>query len=995
MMELNGAKRFSFQTCLAFVVRHPVWALLLVFAITGLLAWQLPTLSFKTTVYDLIIEDLPETAQYNDFQALFGSDEIIRLVIKADNIFEPATFAKIVHLSEAAGRIDGVRRIISLPEVKKSVDIGSNWSLDEFIALIKPVELFQRNLISADGRTTIVTLVLAPDADKDAVIASVERLMATAEEPLQLYQTGMPLVSQALASFTHKDFFHLTPVTLAIIALLLVIFFRNVQCLILPLACVLLSMVWTFGMMAWSGRAVSMLTTIVPVFLIAVGTAYCLHICSEYMRQTRTAENARAAVEATFGRLAFPVTLAVLTTLIGIGSLAANHITAIQEFAFCACFGMGSLLVILLTFFPAALSLLPLAGGKAAGASMVDRAIDRLLAFIIDLNLKHQKRCMIVIAVVSAICIAGLFGVRVETNPVSFFKPGTEVSRNFHDIYQQMSGSFPIHVTMAAKTEAYFEDPDNISQIVEMQRYLDRLPGVDKSISFADYLMLVNYAYNQYDPRFYALPEDPYELRMLINNFKILLGIDLLQRFISPDYSQANVLMLTHIASSSAFLEARSKIEDHGGRMFGKALRVDVTGLGVIIAASSHLLTIGQVKSLGISLSLIFVVMVALFLSAKVGLIAVLPNLFPILVNFGLMGIFGIPLSTATSLIASVAIGLAVDDTIHYLVRYNTEFKKDMNKDRALRDTMLAVGRPMLFTSGTIGLGFSVLIFSHFEPTATFGILMIVTMISALVADAILLPTLMMHVELVTAWDLLKMMPTVGGIPPSMVHELNQPLNAIKVGSDFIKRMLRQGAPPNADHLMAVSREISGQVRRAAQIVQRLNDMSELPGIENGPLHVNHPIRRTLEILGNQFELDDIEIQLELDEVLPAIHGQYNQLVQVIYNLLDNAQDAILARRKDESLQEWPCHTITLSTCLRNNTVCISVSDTGTGIPEHHIDRIFEPFFTTKPETKGKGLGLTICKQIVRDFGGRIKVTSIAGQGATFTLSFPVPGQMV
>ena len=690
--------------------------------------------------------------------------------------------------------------------------------------------------------------------------------------------------------------------------------------------------------------------------------------------------------------MAFPVTLAVLTTLIGIGSLAANHITAIREFAFCACFGMGSLLVILLTFFPAALSLLPLPGGKAASPSLVDRAINRLLGLLVDLNLKYQKRCMIVIAIISAICIFGLFSVRVETNPVSFFKPGTSVSRNFHDIYQQMSGSFPINVTMAAKTEDYFEEPDNIARISELQAYLDQIPGVDKSISFADYLMLVNYAYNQYDPEFYALPEDPYELRMLINNFKILLGNDLLQRFMSPDYSQANVLLLTHIASSRDFLEARTNIESEAGRMFGKELRVDATGLGVIIAASSHLLTVGQVKSLSISLALIFAVMVALFLSAKVGLIAVLPNLFPILVNFGLMGLFDIPLSTATSLIASVAIGLAVDDTIHYLVRYNSEFKKDMNKDRALRDTLLVVGRPMLFTSGTIGLGFSVLIFSHFEPTATFGILMIVTMVSALVADAILLPTLMMHVELVTAWDLLKMMPMVGGIPPSMVHELNQPLNAIKVGSDFIKRMPRQGAQPNADHLMAVSVEISEQVKRAAQIVQRLNDLGDPPMVDKGPLYVNPPIRRTLEILGNQFELDDIEIQLELDEDLPAIHGQYNQLVQVIYNLLDNAQDAILARRKDEDLQAWLCHTITLSTFVRNGFVKITVSDTGAGISDHHIDRIFEPFFTTKPESKGKGLGLTICEQIVRDFGGRMKVASVVGQGSTFTLSFPVPG---
>jgi len=988
-MSLNGAKRLSWHGCLAVVMRRPLWTLLIVAGITLLLGWQLPSLSFKTSIYDLIIEQLPESKQYREFHEQFGSDEIIRLVIKAKNVFDTATFTRITRMSEAAGRIAGVRRIISLPEMKQAVDIGNAWSLDEFRALLAPVKLFQRNLISEDQRTTIITLVLGPEADKDAVIAEVDRLISSADEPLQLYQTGMPLVSQALAAFTQQDFFHLTPITLIVIAILLIVFFRNVHCLVLPLACVLLSMIWTFGAMAWTGHAVSMLTTIVPVFLIAVGTAYCLHICAEYLHQTRTATSVAAAVEATFGHMTFPVTLAVLTTMIGIGSLAVNPIRAIQEFAFCACFGMTSLLVIVLTFFPAVLILLPPPAKQSAGQSLVDRAIDRLLALIVNLNLKHQRRNMIIIGLVTVVCIAGLFGVRVETNPVSYFKSGTPVSRNFHDIYEQMSGSFPINVTMTGKTEAYFENPDNVARIKALQDYLERLPGVDKTISLADYLMLVNYAYNQYDPQYYTLPGEPYELRMLINNFKILLGNDLMQRFMSPDYNQTNILMLTHIASSREFLKTKADIVAHAEHAFGKELAVGVTGLGVVIAASSHLLTVGQIKSLSISLVLIFGVMAALFVSAKVGLIAVLPNLFPILVNFGLMGLFGIPLSTATSLIASVAIGLAVDDTIHYLVRYNTEFKKHLNKDRAMRDTLMAVGRPMLFTSCTIGLGFTVLIFSHFQPTSIFGVLMVVTMVSALIGDTIILPTLMMHVELVTAWDLLKMMPTVGGLPPSMVHELNQPLNAIKVGSDFIRRMLRQGAQLNVKHLESVSQEISAQVKRAAQIIQRIDGMSELPRISKGPVQLNLPIRRTIEILGNQFKLDNIEVRLELDDVLPAINGQYNQLVQVIYNLLDNAQNAILAK-KDQRRESPEPDTITIRTFTRGRTVQVAIADTGVGIPEHHLDRVYEPFFTTKDEGQGKGLGLTICRQIVRDFGGQIKVESGIEQGTIVTLVFPV-----
>jgi len=986
-------KRFSFNAYLNMVVKRPGWVLLGCAAITLFFAWHLPKLSFKTTVYDLVIEDLDESVRYNQFLAQFGSDEIIRLVVRADDILDPVTFAKITQLSDAAAQIDGVVRIISLPEVRKSVDRGNQWDMATFAAMLAPVELFQRNLISTDRKTTIITLVLDAQADKDAAIVAVRRLFETTGKDLRLYQTGMPLVSEALAEYTRQDFFHLTPITLIVIAVLLAGLFRNLHCLVLPLSCVTLAVCWTFGLMALSGISVSMLTIIVPVFLIAVGTAYCLHICTEYLQQIKTSPSNSAASLATFSRLAFPVTLAVATTLIGLGSLGANRIAAIQEFALFACFGMLSLLVIVLTFFPAMLAWLPLPRVTDSGASAIDRFFDKVLAGIVTLNLKHRKPCLIAIGLVSIVCAVGMLRVRVETNPVAFFKRSTDVSMHFHDIYRDMSGSFPINVIMSGGEADYFETPANVSGIARLQSFLDRLPGVDKTISLADYLKLINYVTNRFEPKFYVLPEDSYELRMLMNNFKIILGNDLLQRFLSADYSRVNILMLTHIANSRDFLHTRDLILNHAGTAFDNDVTLEVTGLGMVIAASSHLLTLGQVKSLIISLVLIFAVMVVLFVSSKVGLIAVVPNLFPIVVNFGFMGLLGIPLSVATSLIASVAIGLAVDDTIHYLVRYNTEFKRDLDKDRAMRDTLMNVGRPIIFTSLTISLGFSVLIFSHFQPTAIFGFLMVVTMISALIGDIILLPALMMHVELVTAWDLLKMMPTVGGISPATVHELNQPLNAIKVGSDFLKMMARQKGPLKASHLASVAEEIGNQVARASQMIQRLSEMSQTPAFEKAPLRIQQPLEDTLAFMENQLKLESISLSVHIQPDLPPIMGHHGRLVQVIYNIMDNAREAIARQRELE--EEERDHAITIDAAEISDSVVISIADTGVGISDHILDRIFEPFFTTKSAGKGKGLGLSISHEIVRDSSGRITVASQPGKGTTVTLTFPALKQAV
>jgi uncharacterized protein len=744
---------FSFSPWLERILKHPRKVISGISVITLFFAWHVFHLSFATSVYDLVIENIPETVQYNEFKKLFGSDEIIRIVVKGADVFEAGTFEKVTRISEEALRIKGVRRIISLPEIRKGIDISGRLSLEEFVNRIRPVELFRKNLISDDARSTSLTLVMSEDADRHVVIEAINHLLERESQGLATYQIGIPLVSDALSSLTKKDFCRLPPVSMLLFAGILFLLYRHVNCIVVPLLCVIVALIWTFGLMSICKIPLSMLTMMVPIFLLAIGIAYCLHICSEYLAFSRTSRNPTEVVRLTFSSIAFPTFLTVLTTVIGFASLWVNRITAIQEFAFFSSFGMISILMVLFTLFPAVLSLLP---PPSSSTTRVNHFFDRLIQQIIRLNLNRQYVTLPIIAVISLFCLAGIFRIEVETNPMGYLKPDSPVSRNFHDIYQDLSGSFPLNVVMESSDANYFQNPSHIRQILDLQKTLATISGVDKTVSFADYLMLVNYVINRFDPGYYAIPDDAIEVRMLVNNYKMLLGDDMLKRFMSPDFSNANVLLFTHIASSNGFLAARDQILNQARDILPSAMGCSVTGIGMAIASSSRLLTHGQVKSLSLTLAIIFGLMLMMFMSAKVGGISILPNLLPIVVNFGLMGWLGIELSLVTSLIASIAIGLAVDDTIHYLVRYNRKFKDLLDKKRSLEKTLRHVGSPMIYTTVTICAGFSILAFSSFQPTATLGILMVIIMISALVGDILLLPALMLHVELVTLWDLVR-----------------------------------------------------------------------------------------------------------------------------------------------------------------------------------------------------------------------------------------------
>ncbi|SNR76345.1 PAS domain S-box-containing protein [Humidesulfovibrio mexicanus] len=230
-------------------------------------------------------------------------------------------------------------------------------------------------------------------------------------------------------------------------------------------------------------------------------------------------------------------------------------------------------------------------------------------------------------------------------------------------------------------------------------------------------------------------------------------------------------------------------------------------------------------------------------------------------------------------------------------------------------------------------------------------------------------------------------MKSLGEMSAGIAHELNQPLNAIKMGSEFLAILDESGqtAPPEA--FRQVVREISGQVDRAAEIINTLRSFGRKAEMLKEPVDVNAPIKSVLTIVRRQFELDNIRFHLELAEGLPKVLAHDNRLQQVFFNLLTNARDAI--NEASSPSDEGARRSITIATRTEGQSVVVEVRDTGIGMAEDMRDKIFEPFFTTKETGQGMGLGLAITYGIVRDYGGQIRIDSAPGKGAAINLHFP------
>jgi PAS domain S-box-containing protein len=230
-------------------------------------------------------------------------------------------------------------------------------------------------------------------------------------------------------------------------------------------------------------------------------------------------------------------------------------------------------------------------------------------------------------------------------------------------------------------------------------------------------------------------------------------------------------------------------------------------------------------------------------------------------------------------------------------------------------------------------------------------------------------------------------MKTLGEMSAGIAHELNQPLNAIKIGSDFLKRMIDAGKTISGDDLVRVAASVSSQVERASNIVNRLREFGRKPDFKKERILLNDTFNQVLGIMGQQLSLENIKITVNLQPDLPKILANANRLEQVLFNLMTNARDAIEQRAAAQGAKEP--REITVRSSSKDEKVVFSVTDTGVGIPEESMDKIFEPFYTTKEVGRGMGLGLSITYGIVREFGGSIEVASEPGMGTQFTLKFP------
>jgi len=735
-------------------------ALLCLLVVAG---WQARRLEFDFSPQRVFVSTDEEYRFLERLHRVFGRDDSRLLVhVRAQDVFSREAVDYLFGLHDALVAIDGVAAVDDMANAvvvrggslaptllmpRDSDDLEAVRSL----ALSQP--LFAGRLVTADSGATLISVSIADDRmDYDALAPIVNAVLTTVESrrrPPGLYAEviGIPLARVLLVDRLTADQLSFLPLCLVLFFVVLWILFRDLRAVLVPLAAVLVSLIFTAALLAATGEPINIINNVLPTLLFVIGVSDAIHLVARYRQELVARVEQSRALEITVSRLGVACLLTSVTTAVGFASLAVSRLDILRRFGLYAAAGVLICYVITVVLVPIVLSYLaPALGGRS-------RSVNARIERIATLTAAFATRRRGVVLVAAAILVAGSLAlasrVEVENSLFDSFPdddPLVEANR-------QLEADFPgiIPFTIAVEWEPGTEvlSPKVLRYLAELSHFLESRDEIGGVLSIVDVLEELNAATHLGDPDWRRLPQSSEEAQRLLAILEVTDSASL-ARLYSAEERLLRITGTTGDIGSSALgrvaevIEARLRADS--GRQRELGLRCVLSGDGPVGSGAVDRLIGDMFRSLFVAFAVIFVIMIAVLGSVRTAAISMILNVFPLVLTLGVMGLIGLDLQVPTVIVFSVALGLAVDDTIHFMVRFKEEWRAETTSDLdsryrvSIEKTLRGTGQAIFATSVLLAAGYSVLLFSRFPITQKFGIGMLITVTGALIGDLLILP---------------------------------------------------------------------------------------------------------------------------------------------------------------------------------------------------------------------------------------------------------------
>jgi predicted RND superfamily exporter protein len=532
-----------------------------------------------------------------------------------------------------------------------------------------------------------------------------------------------------------KDISLFFPLSMLISALFLWLIFRNISSIVFPLLTVGFALIWVLGLKGSLNSPITPVSTTLFALITIIGLANSIHLISQFRLEFNGTTDKTAAIVASFQKAGNPCFFTSLTTAIGFGSLITSPIPGIANLGLFAALGIMGAFFLSMILIPLGL----LWFTPPTRKNTPTMPLNTFLNTIADINERHR---WLIIAIFGSILIfmaLGIPRIRIEGSMLEYLKRGTTLYQDTKYLDRHLSGVSTTEIILNGEADC-FKNPALLTEIETFQKRLLAHPQVSVSYSVVDYLKMIYRSLNSDDKAFYRVPETPAAIAQCLLMYEISGGAET-ENYLTTEYDAARISIVTKQMDDRQNRRLFEMIDDHLKNHFSN-LDVQVTGFDYLINQLTGNIIRTQISSLRTAFLIILILMLLIF-GPKLGFLSLLPNVFPIVFILGLMGWAGFRLNMATAIIASVAIGIVVDDTIHYFTHFKYEYRQTGNIHQSMRAALLSVGRALIFASLILMTGFLIFIFSQTRILMDFGILASIAIFTALLGDLFIGPVLL------------------------------------------------------------------------------------------------------------------------------------------------------------------------------------------------------------------------------------------------------------
>ncbi|QCX01259.1 RND family transporter [Aggregatimonas sangjinii] len=755
------------------ILRNRILILLMVVGMTVFLGFQWDKMRFSNSQANLLPDDHPVNVEYQSFLKKFGEEgNAIVFAIRDSSLFTPENFNRWNKFSKQLAAFPEVDLVISTENLKELVKDNDKqqFTMRPLITsesrtkaevdsiknhLFNNMPFYDNLLFNASSGTvrTVANLdsdIVNTTVRKDFILQDLKNLVSRFEQDtgMDVRVSGMPYIRTMNSQNIIDEIGKFILAALGVTSLIFFFFFRSFRATFISMLVVIVGVMWAFGTLGLLQYEITVLTALIPPLIIVIGIPNCIFLINKYQQEVKKHGNQALSLQRVIAKIGNATLMTNVTTASGFATFIITDSKLLKEFGVVASINILGIFILSLLIIPIVYSFMPLPKTKHL-KHLNKRWIDTFVNWMENIVRNKRISVYVVSLILLIASIIGIYQIRISGSIIEDMPKNAEFFKDIRFFEQEFDGIMPVEIVVDTKTPRGVLKPANLKRIDRLGTLIDETPELSKPVSIVNLVKYSKQAFYNGIPKYYQLPtsqENTFIMDVAKNSAD---NGNMLNSFVDSTGQTARITTFMQDVKTERMEAIEADLNENISKIFpSERFNVYMTGGALIFLKGTKYLVKNLILSLALAIGLIALFMAYLFRSFRMIIISLIPNLLPLVVTAGVMGFVGVPIKPSTILVFSIAFGISVDDTIHFLAKYRQEllannWKIKVSVYAALRET----GVSMFYTSIVLFFGFSVFIISNFGGTVALGALVSATLLFAMLANLILLPSLLLSLE--------------------------------------------------------------------------------------------------------------------------------------------------------------------------------------------------------------------------------------------------------